>query len=541
MYSVFLVEDEALIRDGIRTLIAWNEYGFNFVGEASDGELAWPKIQKMKPDIVITDIKMPFMDGLSLSRLIRKEFPQTTIIILSGYDDFSYAKEAISVGVSQYLLKPLSKDQLVDVLCEVKVHKDKEAIQSTYLMQFNSEIQEYLSSSRKGFFDALVSGKLTANELLSRAEKLHMSLVAESYNIVLFLLEENPLHGHLGEMADIQSELNARFPETNESIMFSIGMDLIAFLIMSDADSIAVKSEECINRIMDICLPLPGIESWSIIVSEPVNRLSAVADCYRAARKEMFHRKSGVDNHLYRVGENAAYAEPVSTVDFDPNDMDAAKMDQRIVEKFLINGMTEEITAFVSDYFSSIGNLAVQSMIFRQYVVLNIQFTVNAFLEKLGYSKDAACFSKKEGCQLKDCMQSLEFSERYVKDLLKHAINFRDMAVNNRYSSMLQKAVDYMERNYFDPNISLNAVARVASVSPTHFSAVFSQQMGKTFVEYLTELRMDKAKEMLRCTDSGSSEIAFQVGYSDPHYFSFIFKKVNGCTPREYRFGRKLI
>ena len=106
MLKVFLVEDEVLIREGLRDKIPWEQYGFRLVGEAADGEVALPLIRKARPDVLITDIKMPFMDGLALSRIVREEFPGIKIIIISGYDDFEYAREAISVGVDQYLLKP---------------------------------------------------------------------------------------------------------------------------------------------------------------------------------------------------------------------------------------------------------------------------------------------------------------------------------------------------------------------------------------------------------------------------------------------------
>ena len=109
MLKVFLVEDESVIRDGLRDNIPWEQYGFRFVGEAADGEMALPLIRKARPDVLITDIKMPFMDGLSLSRIVSKEFPEMKIIIISGYDDFEYARQAIEVGVDQLLLKPITR------------------------------------------------------------------------------------------------------------------------------------------------------------------------------------------------------------------------------------------------------------------------------------------------------------------------------------------------------------------------------------------------------------------------------------------------
>lgn len=120
MVKVFLVEDEKFVREGIKNEIDWNSYGFDFVGEAADGELALPLIEISKPDILITDIKMPFMDGLELGRIVKERFPDTVIIFLSGYDDFDYAQKAIHIGASEYLLKPVSKEKLISVLKKIK-------------------------------------------------------------------------------------------------------------------------------------------------------------------------------------------------------------------------------------------------------------------------------------------------------------------------------------------------------------------------------------------------------------------------------------
>ena len=116
MYSVFLVEDEIVIRDGLKASFPWEQAGFAYVGDAADGEMALPLIRQTKPDVLITDIRMPFMDGIALSKMIRKELPDTRIIIISGFDDFSYAQEAINIGVDNYILKPITKDKLGDVI-----------------------------------------------------------------------------------------------------------------------------------------------------------------------------------------------------------------------------------------------------------------------------------------------------------------------------------------------------------------------------------------------------------------------------------------
>lgn len=159
MLKVFLVEDEIVMREGIKNNISWEEEGFEFVGEASDGELAYPLIQKTQPDILITDIKMPFMDGLELSRLVRQELPDTKIIILSGYDEFEYAQEAISIGITDYLVKPIAGAKLLEAVKKVGKLVQEEQQQRLFLKTFEQERLENIQLSRQKLFRSLASGK----------------------------------------------------------------------------------------------------------------------------------------------------------------------------------------------------------------------------------------------------------------------------------------------------------------------------------------------------------------------------------------------
>ncbi len=143
MIKVFLVEDEAIIRRGIRDNINWEEHGFEFVGEAGDGEYAYPLILKTEPDLLITDVKMPFMDGLELSRLVKKALPQTKIVILSGYNEFDYAKEAIKIGISDYLLKPVTSANLIDALKKVAETIREEREKSRLLERYFVSYEKY--------------------------------------------------------------------------------------------------------------------------------------------------------------------------------------------------------------------------------------------------------------------------------------------------------------------------------------------------------------------------------------------------------------
>lgn len=539
MYSVFLVEDEIVIREGIKQLVAWEEYGFTFIGEAPDGELAWPIIQQRKPDIVITDIRMPFMDGLELSKLIKKELPYTIVIILSGHDDFTYAKEAIGIGVNQYLLKPLSKDQLIEVLLEVKKKRDEDLAQEQYKLQLANEVKEYLSSYRRGFFDALVSGELSMPALLERAQKLDLDLVAEQYNIVLFLLEEDIIHDSYSYSIDqIQNEISNTFADNEHFVTFSAGMGVTAFLVKANNNEILLYTQECIDNLTRICMSAKDRVQWLAVSGQPVTRLSAVADCYKKTRKRLFYNEGSIISQPHDYKHPEDFSKSIS-IDFNLNEMDASKMDSRVIEKFLSNGLQEDVESFAEDYLEGFGSEGMKSVLFLQYVVLSVRFAVNAFLEKLGIDKTDTDNDGERKKELILAMNSMEASKAYVVRLFFEALRLRDSIATSRYQDLLKNAVAYMEKNYADPDIGLNTVAQIANVTPTHFSTVFSQHMGKTFVEYLTELRMEKARELLRCTSDSSSEIAYNVGYNDPHYFSSLFKRVNGCSPKGYRIGRR--
>lgn len=187
MLRTFLVEDEVIIRENIKRMVPWEKYGFELVGEAADGEMALPLIRKSRPDILITDIKMPFMDGLTLSKLVKKEIPNIKIVILSGYDDFNYAKQAINIGVEDYLLKPITKKALLERLEEIRNHCEDEKTQQEYYEKFRMEMQEYEQYASRDFFENLVRGNMNAEEIYRRADKLNIDIVSEAYNILILL------------------------------------------------------------------------------------------------------------------------------------------------------------------------------------------------------------------------------------------------------------------------------------------------------------------------------------------------------------------
>lgn len=210
-------------------------------------------------------------------------------------------------------------------------------------------------------------------------------------------------------------------------------------------------------------------------------------------------------------------------------------LDKGIVESFLKTGLKSEVAHFVNGYFSSLGGENMESLMFRQYVMMDMYFAAAGMLEQLGYASSELVERCGDFQTMRDVFSTQERMKDYMQKVFAVSIQLRESAARKKYSALLEDARSYIEKEYDNENISLNMVAANVGISPNHFSTIFSQETGQTFIEYLTFVRMEKAKELLRSTALKTSEIAFSVGYKDPHYFSYLFKKTQECTPREFR------
>ena len=533
MIKVFLVEDEIIIREAIHKMIPWAEYGFELIGEAKDGEMALPLIKKSKPDVLITDIKMPFMDGLTLSRLVKKDLPNTKIIIISGYDDFYYARQAITLGIEQYLLKPISKDEFLEVLEGIRSKYKKENEQKLYYQKFENEIKAYEKNAQRDFFELLVSEDVDLQRIYEQADRLQIDIMAQCYNLVLFDIGAKSDYQNVGDRysndaADVQNKIDEFFINNRSYQLFRNQQFNYAVLIKGDENEIGQITAECIE-FLKTTFEQNGTLEWFVCAGKSVERLSMMSECYKEAMKSFAYRYLGY-RYVFSY-ENIEKTEKDEDMNLQNIDMNAVK--QEIIYNFLFNALDEEVDSFVKNYLQMIGGEAMRSKMFQQYILLNLHFCLTSFAEKLGYDKteidDSLQFIVDER------IKSTEDLEKIIGSILRKGIRLREERSKGRNQSVIRTALQYMEENFTDDSLTLNRVAGVANVSANHFSALFSQEMGQTFIEYLTQLRMNRAKEQLRCTDMRSGEIALEVGYKDPHYFSFLFKKTQGCTPSEYR------
>lgn len=532
MLKVFLVEDEFVIREGIKNNIDWKAHGYEFCGEAGDGELAYPMIQKLRPDIVITDIRMPFMDGLELSRLIRKELPDTEIIILSGYQEFEYAKEAIKLGVAQYLSKPINGEELLAELDELsaKIEEKHRAIQIRE--RYLQEMEENNLRERKKLFQELVTGESTVAELLESAEILGIDLSAPWYNIILFKTQSlsHAQDEYSGSLIRIEQELRG-LEDGRTVITFDRNLEGKAFLLKADSEEqLLLLQQEYIEKIKDI---MEGYEHVRYFggIGKPVNRLRELPTSFEQASHAFAHRYLVQDSRILDSGHMTEEAQKEDN--FDIKEVNPKQIDRTRIQEFLKQGDREEVVYFVEEFFRDLSNKALQSNIFRQYITMDVYFCVADFLESLQTDTQELETPNQDEKTLQDSDSAIH----YITRILQKALAVRDKAASSRYDDVVEQVMKYIDENYADEELSLNLLASHVNFSPNHLSMIFSQQTGQSFIKYLTDYRMNKAKELLRCTGKRSSLISQEVGYKDPHYFSYLFKKTQGMTPTQYRGG----
>lgn len=542
MLKVFLVEDEIVIREGIKNNINWQQENLEFVGEASDGELAFPMIQRLKPDILITDIKMPFMNGLELSKLVKQELPHIKIIILSGYNEFDYAKEAITIGITEYLLKPISAIKLLDSVREVAKKIENENEKKKYGIQFAREQLEQEYFEKQNFLNELMSNKLSISDIIEKGRMLNIELTAQKYNVILFKVtkknEKNT--NYSDEMVQITKEIQQiiekHFPR--KMYMFDRGSEGWIFIVEGETiEDIKEIQNLAFKELRSLIDKHQDIEYFGGI-GKIVQRLRELSESFDEANKAFSYRYLTDVNQIVYSDKINEYNNLLED-NLDLKTLDIGKIDRNILVNFLKSGLKEEIKHFIEDYFASLGKKNTDSLLFRQYITMDMYFSTIAFIEDMGQNTD---YMKKTFGDLKGVtavLSTIDNAKAYLYMVIEEAITIRDSISMKKYGGMLDNAKEYIEKNYDSENISLNSVAASVNISPSYFSMIFSQEVGKTFIEFLTEVRMEKAKELLMCSGMKSSEIGYAVGYKDSHYFSYLFKKTQECTPKEFRMRGK--
>ena len=547
MIKVFLVEDEYAIREGIKKSIRWERDGFELVGEAGDGEVAFPKILKTKPDILITDIRMPFMDGLELSRLVKKEMPGIKIVVLSGYDDFNYAREAISIGVEEYILKPVSEESLMEELRKLADLVRAERQDDEAKVKYLRDREEIRMLEQQKFLHDMIDGKLSIQDSLTLGKELGIDIAAEYYSVVLMQVfsgkGESNIDAYSGTKEEIYSRVKAFYNDVDNVYLYEQVGDVICFLEKADSsEEMRSSILKGIDNIRNVMKDYKDV-LYFVSIGKPVERIRDVNISYEDASRKFAERYMLDKSCVFyeESGEKPVLRPDRSgfTTDIDLNSIDINMISQKTILHFLKNGTLSEINDFTEEYFSSMGKEAVESLMLRQYVLVEAMLSAAVFMKDIGREDGQTGELPKELSNPMEYVSTTESAKDYIRRLLEYMLEYRNRISDMKYTETIEKAKTYIQDNYQNDDMSLQTVASFVNVSTNHFSAIFRRETGDTFIDYLTSVRMEKAKTLLVCTAMKTSDVGFEVGYRDPHYFSYIFKKTVGMSPKEYRKSKK--
>jgi two-component system, response regulator YesN len=530
MHTVFLVEDEPLIRENIRNAIAKSAEPYTCIGEAGDGELALSIIRDLKPDILITDIKMPFMDGLTLARHAKAISPWIRIIIVSGHDEFELARQAICVGVDNYLLKPVAASDLFEALHkageQIKEHKRHSV---SFLKEATDE-ETVKNALANTFLEQLCGGETTIDETLRRADELGIDILSKRYVVSILLIERK---GGFPDRRTIASKVKFVLAQDSDTLFFLNGVDHVVLIIKGSADVDVTEKAYHTAQTLKHEVEDDGATLLTVSISGVTDRISGIRDAFHEAGillKTFGQTNRGRVFCAADIGRIDGAAMAGADGFFNAN-----------IENRLKFAVAEDVPAIVEDLRKNLDIDEMQNVLYRYYVLMDLTNTAMRIIRNFNPGMEggeiAGHFVNLRQV-FKSATSAEEFTDLATRTCLK-TIELRTSGNNSHHVKLVRRACEYIQANYNSPDISLITVASHVALSPTHFSTIFSQEMSVTFIEYLTDVRMEKVKEMLAFTDEKIINIAFNVGYNEPNYLSYLFKRREGLTLKEYRLRKR--
>ena len=538
LYSIILVDDEEEVRKSIIKQIDWESAGFQVVGDAENGEDALEKIEVLEPDVVLTDIRMPYMDGLTLAEKIRQRYPSTKVVIFSGYDDFEYAQKAIKLNVTEYILKPVNVEELTSILKRIKSNLDEEIEEKRNVSRLRENYRKSLPIIREQFFNDMVHRRLADDLIESKLREYDIPITGARKWIIAAIDVEK---------SDDRSKKTLSLHEEEELIPISV-MQIVReklksycrfSLFQSTAEAgmvvIAALDDDntttgLIDVLGDICKETKRILEVPVTIGigHSVTGLSKIAGSYQSAVEALGYKAvvgSGITIYINDM-------EPVGSgkLEFDNSD----ESDFISAVKFGPDEKIEAVTVRIS------GKLESARVHYRQQqvYVFGVLNTVIQMIQQYDLNLEEILGGELEYLSVIDKLQKREeFGEWLLKTARKmnQAIyQERDMTTRQ----VIQQAKQYIMDNYQNPDLSVEMICRHLHMSPAYFSTMFKKETGQAYIAYLTEIRLNKAVELLNKTDDKTYVIASKVGYQEQNYFSYVFKKKFGVSPTKFRGAR---
>lgn len=532
MYRVLLVDDEILVRDAIRENIDWKKIDCELVGDCQNGQEAVEFVKQHPVDIVLTDICMPYMDGMELSHFLHDNYPDVVIVIFSGFGEFEYAKKAIQYNVSEYLLKPVTAMELTDVLEKMKEKVDLKKQEKERLDNLTKVSENYRKNAliiRSKAIEALVTCSQDVQTSLKQLKEMDIELNAQKYRVAVFDIDiysemyqldmekqqESALMAFV--LFNVSDEIVSR---DNTGIAYQEGNNRVCVLFQGhysqDENLIIQMCREIQEKVKEVI----GMEV-SICAGNWVKHPEELIFSYNNAAQAIQHRYL-LGGELLLDMEKIVSGQSISIHDSLEELTDALKTGKKESMDFILSKLESEIKGAMVE--------KSRACLYMQQIVRSVRGVYEMLegdYEKLLQKQDTLLHSIAEE---KTFEKAMGIVKEYAKQAFDELLNLNSSS-GQRQAMM---AIDYIQNNYMDPDLSLNSLCSYLCISTSHFSTIFKEVTGETFMEVLIRTRMQKAKELLENTTMKNYEIAEKVGFSDPHYFGISFKKMTGKTPTEY-------
>lgn len=534
MYKVLVVEDEDVIRRNIVNFIKRFSTDFEVVGDAENGLRALEIYNENEPDIVITDILMPQMDGIQLIEKLRQDNREIAFIIISGYDEFAYAQSAMRLNVFDYLLKPFLPQQLADVLLKVKESIDRRRNFFNNIKVLQSKLEESMPILRERFFIDLVTNQLSFNEILQRSSFLQLDISADFYNVAIVKINA--------------SEVSKSRNITKEELIHFFLFDIVGELFDSNIKTFAFGiSDYQLGIIMCGCYEYKR-QFFQNINKSLSKLIETMANYYHVT---IFAAVGRIYEDILKLPLSFAEAKEAMTYSFAIEANTLINYDDIFLKKtetyekpssilkeiilYTKTGDSDKALKKIENLFEYYKGKAVLNPNLIKADVIEVVLAIQRYLEE----------SKGDDTFLYN--QNISPYEKIVKadsvsDLKGLLHDFAIMTINEvvhlkegQSNSFVEKLKSITEENIGNEDFNLDIAASMLYISPNYLRQMFKKVTGETFIEYLTNQRMKKAAELLRDNSLKISDITEQVGYSSQSYFTKCFKKYYNVTPTEYR------
>ncbi len=532
MYKVLIVEDEAPVRNTIIESIDWASVGLDVAYAAGDGQEALDYLEEHQIDLIITDIYMPFINGMELIRRVRETNRYCKVIFLTGYDEFEYAKEAVDLEASKYLLKPITKEELLIVLKEMKNALDDDIKAMQNLHKLEKEYERNIELLRDKLLYDIIEGFIPRKRIAQACENLSYDLEAPYYRVgVLEVIGKEKISQ--GVWQDDYS--------------------LLQFAIYNICKEIFEKEKH--TKV------LLGKQGRITIVFTTSSMQEFEIKSYNALTKALHSIKriyeipltAGLSDVCSSVGDlKLAYKEALSAIEYTvlegndhvivKSDIEPGKSCNNSKLKSYIEKMIAAMRVNKADQLKDYLKLYFELIKFDKYSLNEVKTLLLSLITAMFDAYNQICvkdtMKKTLDFYLVEqiyALESLSDLEKNLEEVFRVlSEDLRKLRDDDKHH-LVMKAIVYVETNYSDPCVNLNSMGELLHVSVSYFSRIFKAAKEQTFIEYLTKYRINKAKDFLKTTDNKVYEIAMEVGYEDARYFSHNFRKHVGMTPLQFR------